>query len=122
MGMLMITQEKLDRVEEIIGDAFRERFADKLVFDPIVVEPAADEGDNNYLHITIVFEGDRRRLDPGWTIMLVRQVREKLLSEGINEFPVTGYVKRSEWDRWQRQDKLRAERKKLSERRKNRVT
>ena len=118
----MITQETLDTAGEIIGNALREKFKEGLVFDPIVIERAVDEWGDDYLRVTVVFEGDQKLLDPGDTITLVREVREKLLEEGINEFPVTGYIRKLEWDRWQRQDRLRAERRKLGGRRKYRAT
>ena len=117
----MITQQQQDKVSEIVGAALRERFKGEFVFDPIVVESVADEWDDDYLNVTVVFDGDRKRLDPGWTITLVRRVRPQLYAADVKEFPVIRYVAKPTWARWMRQDKLRAKRKKMRERQENRA-
>ena len=121
-GMLMITQEQKDKVSEIVGAALRERFKGEFVFDPIVAESVADEWDDDYLNVTVVFDGDQSRLDPGWTITLVRRVRPELYKAGVKEFPVIRYIAKPTWARWMRQDRLRAKRKKMRERQENRAT
>lgn len=118
----MITQEQKDKVSEIVAAALCERFKDDFAFGPIVVESVADEWDDDYLNITVVFDGNQKRLDPGWTITLVRRVRPQLYEAGVKEFPVIRYVAKPTWARWMRQDRLRAKRKKMRERQENRAT
>ena len=97
------TQERDEIVKTIVRETIEERFKDEFVFDPIVVIPTYDEwGDGNgelYLEIIIVFDGDQKRLDPGWTVSLVRRIEPKLIAEGIEEFPSPTWVNKSEWRR-----------------------
>ncbi len=79
-----MTRERDKIVETIVRETLAERFTDdEFVFDPIVVVPLVDEfGDGDgeeYLRIIIVFDGDQKRLDPGWTSGLIRRLEPKLI-------------------------------------------
>ena len=87
-----MTRERDEIVETIVRETLAERFTDdEFVFDPIRVVPFVDEfGDGDgkeYLRITIVFDGDQKKLDPGWTSILIRRIKPKLLAAGIEHSP-----------------------------------
>ena len=93
----MVTQEDLDKVKDIFAETLNERFAGELVFDPIVVKPEVSHYDDDYLRIFIVFDGDQKKLDPSWTVGLIRRVRTRMEAEGIVDFPSPSFVKKSDW-------------------------
>lgn len=93
-----MTQETLENVGEIVREMLDERFAGDFVFDPIRVIPTEGYRDGEpYLKIMIVFDGDQRRLDPGWTGHLTGRLRRKLTELGIEDFPITYFIEKSEW-------------------------
>ena len=70
------------------------------MFDPIIVEPKIDHDGDKYLSITIVFDGDQKRLDAEWTLGLIRRIRPKLIELGIDDFLFLSksFVEKSEWE------------------------
>lgn len=99
-------QKRREKVAEIVKETLEEHFADDFVFDPVLVMPAIDEyGDGNgepYLQIMIVFDGDQKLLDPGWTSGLIRRIRPKLIEAGVEEFPSPSFITKAEWPRMER--------------------
>ena len=108
--MTTTKEERFDKVKEIVRKDLEGHFRDLFAFDPIVVHQAVDEyGDGDgevHLRILIIFDGDQDRLDPGWTVGLIRRIRPKLIAVGVEEFPVPSFIKRAEWQsmlpRWRR--------------------
>lgn len=99
----MTTQERDEKVKNIVREAIEERFAGEFVFDPIRVIPMVDEWGpdatgETYLRIIIVFDGDQKKLDPAWTGSLIRRIEPKLIEAGIEEFPSPSWVEKSEWE------------------------
>ena len=94
----MYSREVADKVGKLVGDSLRERFKDEFVFDPIVVEPAIDHDGDDYLDIFIIYEGDRKRLDPGWTVGLTVRLSDELLSLGVNTVCGHSFVPKNEWE------------------------
>jgi hypothetical protein len=99
----MTTQERDEKVKNIVREAIEERFAGEFVFDPIRVVPMVDEWGpdatgETYLNIIIVFDGDQKNLDQGWTSILIRRIEPKLIEAGIEEFHSPTWVEKSEWE------------------------
>ena len=55
--------------------------------------------DGEYVAVKAIYEGRRERLRPKRTSQLRRILRERLLDEGVTEFPVLYLIMKSEWDR-----------------------
>ena len=95
----MTTQAERDAVANIIREMLDAKFGDTLVFDQIMVKDQVDIVDGmEYLNIMIIFDGDRKYLDPKWTVGLTGRVRRKIAELGIYEFPVTSFSEKSEWE------------------------
>jgi len=96
----MITKIQTDAVANIVRETLAQRFTDEFVFDPIIVEPKIDHDGDKYLNITIVFDGDQKRLDPEWTLGLTRRIRPKLMELGIDDFLFLSksFIEKSEWE------------------------
>lgn len=97
----MEQERRYRRVEIIVRETLEDRFKGTFVFDPVLAVPAIDEfggGDGSaYLRIVIIFDGDRKQLDPGWTSGLIGRIEPKLIDAGIEEFPSPSFIEKSEW-------------------------
>ena len=96
-----ITQEIIDRVEDIAREMLEERFApDGLVFDPIIVERKIDHYGDEFIDIRTVFDGDQKLLDAGWTVSFPRHIHENLEADGIYLANAIGtrFMLKVEWD------------------------
>ena len=98
----MTTQTKTHAIASIVSEMLVQRFGDEFVFDPIIVEPEIDRDGEEYLHITIVFDGDQKHLGPEWTAGLLGRIFPKLIELGIDEFPSKSFVEKSEWEALQK--------------------
>ena len=95
-----MTTKTQDAVANIVREILAQRFKDEFVFDPIIVEPKIDHDGDKYLSITIVFDGDQKRLDAEWTLSLIRRIRPKLMEQGIDDFLFLSksFIEKSEWE------------------------
>ncbi len=96
----MTTKIQTNAVANIVRETLAQRFKDEFVFDPIIVEPKIDQDGDKYLNITIVFDGDQKHLDAGWTLGLTRRIRPKLMKLGIDDFLFLSksFIEKSEWE------------------------
>lgn len=102
-----VTEEVLEKVTDIIRQTLDERFSsDEFIFGPIVVKPRIDYYGDEYMEITVVYEGDRKLLDPGWTLGLVRRILPKMKDEGIHvtNRPSKSFIPKHEWEEIQTMD------------------
>ena len=96
-----ITEEIMDRVEDIAREMLEERFApDGLAFDPIIVERKIDYYGDEYIDIRIVLDGKVKQLDVSWTIGMVDRIHSKLEGEGIYLTNTIGkrFMEKTDWD------------------------
>ena len=92
--------ELREKAASIVAEKLEERFGDEFVFDPIMVIPKIDDYGEDYfpyLDIYVVFDGDQANLDPSWTAGMAGRLIPQLMELGVDEFPVTGFVAKSEW-------------------------
>ena len=91
----------LERAQRIAETVLKEQLND-VVFDQLLVKPDNDrfyEDDGEYVAVKAIYEGRRERLRPKRTSQLRRILRERLLDEGVTEFPVLYLIMKSEWER-----------------------
>ena len=98
--MIELTKEVKQQVIGLVWDYLTDRFSDDdpIVFGPIVIDPRLDPDDEPYLHIYVVYDGDRALLDPLWTASLTGYLWPKLTAMGMRELPGKSFVEKSEWD------------------------
>ena len=94
--------EASKKIENIVLEDLNERFAGKFVFSPILVEPYITDDGFKYLDISIVFDGDQKLLDPGWYANFIPRIWLKLEEAGIEGFPSTSLIEKSEWKSYNR--------------------
>lgn len=93
-----ISPKVQNTVANIILQGMKEAFQDSITFGHIEVEGEEFRDGSPSLRVTIVYEGDRRPLDSDITFDVVQRIRDKLADEGIEEFPVTYFRNKSEWE------------------------
>ncbi len=95
-----MTPEKQKRARRVVETTIRERL-DDIVFYKILIaldtERYDDDDDLDYLDIKAIYEGERERLRTERIINLRRLLRERLLDEGVTEFPILSLTMKSEW-------------------------
>ena len=94
----MTSQAVRDKVADLVRQDLEGRVGDKLKFDPILVFDRVDHDDDDYLDIIVVYDGDRKHLDPDTTIGLVDRITPQLLELGTPWPPSRSFVERSEWE------------------------
>ncbi len=87
-----------DEVANIVRQFLEEKFGDTIVFDPIEVRPRIDHDGDEYLHIYIVYDGDGKLIDPGWSLGFTRLILLKLIELGVESVPTVSFVEKSEWE------------------------
>ena len=86
-----------DEVANIVRQLLEEKFGDTIVFDPIEVKPEIDHDGDEYLDIFIIYDGDYKKLDPGWSSGLPMLLRPGLVDLGIASIPCHSFVPKDEW-------------------------
>ena len=72
------------KVADLVRQDLEGRLGDKLVFDPIHRRlTEVDHDDEDYLDITIIYDGDRKHLDSDTTVGLVDRITPRLLELGV---------------------------------------
>ena len=95
----MTTQTQRDAVANIVRNLLDDKFGNSLTFDQIIVKDRVDPVDGmEYLGITIIFEGDWKLLDPGWTLGLRGRIRRRMAELDMYEFPSTSFEEKSDWE------------------------
>lgn len=108
----VLSEEFIATVRTIVRETLAERFTDDdFIFDPIVVSTRIDEygpdaTDEEYLVISIVYDGDRKNLDSSWTSGMIGRLHRKLMAVGIYYDVAPLWVEKSEYEailrRWRR--------------------
>lgn len=93
----MTTLLDTDRVTDIVRQLLVERFGDAFDFDPIIVERELDDDGDEYVHVYIVFDGDRDELDSSWTVGLSGRLWPLLVEMGFDSPPSKSFIEKSEW-------------------------
>ena len=90
-------EKAIGEIREMLFDLLTERFKDELEFGPIVVIPSYDHEGMEYLFSYIVFHGDRKKLDPAWTLGLSHHLWNRAEELGYPGVPIHMFVAPSEW-------------------------
>ena len=83
------TQEKAKRV---IWDRLDSHFKGKVRFSEIRASAMVDRDDNDFLNVSVVYEGDRKGLEPRLCNSLYSEIRGCLLDVGLHTIPSISYV------------------------------
>ena len=90
-----ISQQVQDTVASIIRQDLEALFPEGIAFGPIEVEGEEFRDGDPFLKITIVYDGE---LDFSRMSDQTGRIRDKLADVGIDEFPVTFSLPKSQWE------------------------
>ena len=98
--MIELTKAVKQQVIDLVRADLAEKFGpdDPIVFAPIVIDPRIDPDGEDYFHIYVVYDGDRKLLEPLWTADLTWRLWPKLEAMGIFESPTKSFVEKSGWE------------------------
>ena len=85
-----------EQVAAIVRRHLEDKFAGKLVFDPIRIVPRIDQFGDEYLHIYVIYEGDGNLLEPRWLNGLYIRMRPEFVKLGVMSIPSMSYRDRIE--------------------------
>ena len=94
----MISRDVAEEFAELVRQVLEERFKDDLVFEAIVVEPFIGYYGDEYLDTFVVYQGEYKKLDPGWTVTLPRLLEPDMVRLGVSTVPMFSYVPKDEWE------------------------
>lgn len=97
--MAAVSEEVQRKVAGLMRKLLSERFQGDLVFDPIIVQSEFDEYDDEYLHIYIIFDGDRKNLVPDKTIGLTSSIWQDVEELGYPNPPSRSFISKSSWEK-----------------------
>ena len=92
------TMETIRKTNNIVRNALEEQYGDEFKFDPIITIPRLDHEDDEYLHVYVVYEGDRENLDPGWISDLLVIILDGLTEDEVFRVPATSFVPKASWE------------------------
>ena len=96
---MTVSAETMDQVAALTREILEERFGDDFVFDPILVMSRIDQYGDEYVEIKVVYDGDMKNLDPGWTVGLSTRTWDALEALGVPGLPAGyGFVEKSDWE------------------------
>lgn len=88
----MLDQEK---IKDLVGTVISERF-DNMDIVAINVRPDFDDDGDDIITISVIFDGNKRKLDPKKTSSVLRYLLPKIRAAGERGFPVMSFIAKSE--------------------------
>ena len=94
---MIFTEETAARVESLYREHIEEVFQGSLTFDPITVELTQNILDQDAFHVTPVYNGDSRLLDPAKLNRISSQMVDRAAELGIENTILESYVDSREY-------------------------
>ena len=84
----LMTEAEMADLSGFISDTLGEVFEGRgLAFDAPIMKVRIDQYDEEYLHITIVYDGDERNYDVDGSLKVKRRIKDKLYDMGFEGVP-----------------------------------
>lgn len=96
MSAELLSDEQKARIEEITRSDLTGRFGKVLTFPRVTVATKADQFDDPYVHIRVVYAGNGDALDPAWLNGFNRRNRAAFQECGVTGIVSQSYVEESE--------------------------
>ena len=97
---MAISAETIEKAEILLREQPELNFPGLFEFDPIIIEPERDHYGDDCLRITVVFDGDASRLDPGKLNSIGADMALDLYHMGLVGATVEHYIEKSEYPEW----------------------
>lgn len=93
---MTITAETQEKAKQVIWDGLDAHFKGRVRFSEIRTDPMLDQEENDFLNVLVVYEGDRKGLEPRLCNSLYSEIRGRLLEVGLHTIPSISYVDKSD--------------------------
>ena len=97
---MAISLEVQEKAKEIIRSELTSRLTGRVRIETIRATPMLDATDDEFLQVSVVYEGNRKDLDPGVLNGLHQQIKPRLLKLGIQTVPSVSYINKTEDSLW----------------------
>lgn len=97
---MAISLEVQEKAKEIIRSELTSQLIGKVRIESIRVAPMLDATEDEFLQISVVYEGNRKDLDPRLLNGLHQQIKPRLLALGIRTVPSVSYIHQTEDGPW----------------------
>ena len=97
---MAISLEAQEQAKEIIESGLVSLFRGKVRFDTFRARSMLDEANDEFLQVSVVYEGNREELSPGLLNSLHQEIKPQLLAIGIQTVPVISYIDKTEDSEW----------------------
>lgn len=96
---MAITAEMLDKVSEIVRTELPKRLPASVRIHMVHTQILQD-GDDDFVHIVVIYEGDRQQLNPRTLNEFDDEIEPLMMEIGIHPVPPISYVNRNEPGQW----------------------
>ena len=97
---MSIPVEAQNKAKEIIMAGLKAQDHGNIQFIAIRAEPMLDQYDEEYLNVSVIYEGMRDELKHRLLGSLHRQIKDQLLAAGIGHVPSVSYIDQTEDSQW----------------------
>ena len=98
--------ERLEEIAAIAREGLEAHYKERFVFDVEVHREFDVFGDGDgepYLKIEVICDTvDLKQLEDPWLLDYLTMLRNRLMEVGVEEFPVTSFFSKPEWERMKR--------------------
>ena len=89
---MTISADTQARAEGIIRAGLDAQFRGKIKFADVRARPMLDQDEEEFLNVSVVYEGDRKSLEPGLCNSLYQEIEDQLLEIGVCTVPSISYI------------------------------
>ena len=98
----MVTEEAKEKLVDAVREILYKQYDNgEFVFDPIFIKTRLDAYGDEYLHIYVIYDGDRAELNVKKRIRLSTLLNPVLDELGIPGVPSKSFLEKSEWEEFQ---------------------
>ena len=89
---MTIPAETQEKARQVIREGLDSHFKGGVRFSEIRATALLDQDENDFLNVLVVYEGDRKGLEPRLCNSLYSEIRVRLLDVGLHSIPSISYV------------------------------
>ena len=93
---MTISDEIQKKAKHVIWNGVNSHFKGKVRFADIYASPMLDQDEDEFLNVLVVYEGDRKGLEPHLCNSLYQEIRGQLFDIGLSTIPSISYVEKAD--------------------------
>ena len=93
---MTISAETQERAKQVIWKGLNSHFKGKVRFSDVRASAMLDQDEDEFLNVLVIYEGDRKGLEPRLCNSLYQEIRGPLLHIGLCTVPSISYVNKAD--------------------------